>query len=1099
MKFINYFCKFSLVLTLLFSLLTNAQTVNTSFATQINSTFQYLDKTKVPHKLLVNYAMEFEELSAYNGVLSTQNNTSVGKYTAIYNTLLMARIQTGVPDLVNPTTFKSNWNSLRQANKIVLSGLYYKYSEFKPDAPNNTITITNGKLYDKYINGVWQNPYNEKQVFAIATPITTYKSLSMQVQLPSSLWYTNQSSSVQSIAIDFNDGSGYQTTTFGQLKTVTYSTSGLKEWKYKLTLTSGQILHSHSKIFIDAEIPPINNNSESQRTINQPCSVNQFGIDKVEFYGTRQYLGQSNSATLEIDYRNTLGCGIITRPLIVVEGFDSGLLGVENPLGENTYLGFRGTATNTLAGNLNGQLNTYDIIYVNWDQGKDYIQRNAYLLEDIIKWVNSVKQGNEPNVVLGQSMGGLVARYALKDMENQQILFPNTIPSWTHQTNLYISHDAPHQGANIPLALQYFARHMADQFVNTPLEDMNINVTGNGGPVSIEDLQSLLDAPGTKQLLANYINSGFELDNFIGNSFRTELRNLGYPQQTRNIAISNGNHCAIPQNFNPGDKLFSLTGDGQTTFLVDWFLLLTPVNFVGSITLAYLFNEPALLVGILPGNSKFSLNFQGNSLPAANTTSEIYKGRITFTKTLFSLFGWAPKITVELTDESYDNPVFLPYDYYPGGSYNSFISNGGTNSQGIINLFLTYGIQAEAKESFNFIPTPSALDVGSGNVVLNNNDYFVKYNASLPPTGSRAIPFANFTTSHNPNGFNEEHISFNTRNGNWLATELDNDPNNQEIFNCLNFCSNTQIIGSSFLCLTGVYSVTNEADPNLTVWSISSGNNLATLTSNGNQVTLNQTNPNQSGYITLNATYSNGRCGPATATKTIWVGNPQYTGQQLNGLAQLNKNTTTSYSVNSQPLGTTHYVWTISVIGSSCGCYTDSNGLLICPPSVVFPKFYENNSNSLTTTFTSVMVNTGNCNGTFLVKCTAVNNCGTTLVAGKYIEVVDCIEANKTINTIDVYPNPMPAGNINVTLKLPPGPSPCGGEIINPLRTTNSNENNTISNTLFIYDFYGNKIKEAKFDADEFVLNDLNLSIGTYIINVFTNTGLQYKEVLFVR
>ena len=93
----------------------------------------------------------------------------------------------------------------------------------------------------------------------------------------------------------------------------------------------------------------------------------------------------------------------------------------------------------------------------------------------------------------------------------------------------------------------------------------------------------------------------------------------------------------------------------------------------------------------------------------------------------------------------------------------------------------------------------------------------------------------------------------------------------------------------------------------------------------------------------------------------------------------------------------------------------------------------------------------------------------------------------------------MPAGNINVTLKLPPGPSPCGGEIINPLRTTNNNSNNTISNTLFIYDFYGNKIKEAKFDADEFILNDLNLSIGTYIINVFTNTGIQYKEVLFVR
>lgn len=143
-------------------------------------------------------------------------------------------------------------------------------------------------------------------------------------------------------------------------------------------------------------------------------------------------------------------------------------------------------------------------------------------------------------------------------MENQLASTGNQ--SWNHQANLYISHDAPHQGANIPVAIQYFARHLADQFISTPLGDMNINVTGNGGAVSIEDLQNLLDAPGTKQLLANYINSGFSLNNNVGDTFRAELQNMGYPQQTRNIALSNGNHCAIPQNFNPGDNLFSLTG-----------------------------------------------------------------------------------------------------------------------------------------------------------------------------------------------------------------------------------------------------------------------------------------------------------------------------------------------------------------------------------------------------------------------------------------------------------------------------------------------------------------------------------------------------------
>ena len=1033
--------------------------------------------------------MEFEELSAFNGTLTNQNITNVGSYTGIYNTLLMARVQSNVIGLVNPTTFKSNWNNLRQANKIVLSGLYYKYNEFKPDAPNNTITITNNKLYDKYVNGVWQNPYDEKQVFAITSPIVKYNSLTMQVQLPSSLWYTNQSTSIQSLAIDFNDGLGYQTTTFGQLKTVTYTTAGLKEWKYKLTLTNSQILYSHSKIFIDADIPPTNNTTNN-RTINQPCSQDAFGIDKVEFYGTRQYLGTANEAILEIDY--ALNDCVIRKPLFVIEGFDSGLLGVENGLGDVDYQIFRRTARNTLAGNLNGQLETYDIIYINFKNGKDYMQRNAYLVQDIIKWVNSVKQGTLPNVVLGQSMGGVIGRYALKDMENQQTSTGNQ--TWNHQTNLYISHDAPHQGANMPIAIQYFARHLADQFISTPVGDININVSGNGGAITIEDLQSLLNAPGTKQLLANYISSGFQLDNNVGDSFRTELRNLGYPQQTRNISLSNGNHCAIPQNFNPSDNLFSLTGNAQTKLLTDLALSLTPLGGISSITLAVLFNEPGLLIGFLPGNSKFDINFYGKALPSAGSSAQIYKGKITFTKTLFSLFGWAPKVTVTLTDRNYNNPINLSYDYYPGGKYESFISNGNNSAS---NILINYGINMQSRENFNFIPTPSALDVGNGNVVLNNNDYFVKYNAITPPTGSRTIPFANFTTSHNTTSINENHISFNRRNGDWLALELDTTPNNEDNFNCLNFCSNAQLNGSDFLCTTGTYSVTSEATS--ANWSISEGNSLVTFNTNGNQITLNQTNPNQSGYITLNVTYSNFRCGFATVSKRIWVGKPKYNNNTMNGLDQVNKNATATYSFNTPSQGSEYYVWSISPVSTSCGCYTDTNGLIICPPNTITPKFLENNAYSYTTNSTGVSINTGNCNGLYLIQCFAYNQCGYILASGKYINVVDCIENNKTINTIDVFPNPMPAGNINVTLKLPPGPSPCGGEIINPLRTTNNNSNNTISNTLFIYDFYGNKIKEAKFDADEFVLNDLNLSIGTYIINVFTNTGLQYKEVLFVR
>lgn len=57
-----------LVLTLccvLFILNTAAQNVNNAYKNAINSTFAGIDKTKVPHKLLIDYAMEFIDLYPY--------------------------------------------------------------------------------------------------------------------------------------------------------------------------------------------------------------------------------------------------------------------------------------------------------------------------------------------------------------------------------------------------------------------------------------------------------------------------------------------------------------------------------------------------------------------------------------------------------------------------------------------------------------------------------------------------------------------------------------------------------------------------------------------------------------------------------------------------------------------------------------------------------------------------------------------------------------------------------------------------------------------------------------------------------------------------
>ncbi|HMI08553.1 MAG TPA: T9SS type A sorting domain-containing protein [Flavobacterium sp.] len=877
MNQIRFLKKGLFFLCLIFTSLSQAQTINTTYKTLINAKLAGLDKTKVPYSLLINQAMEFADLTDYSGGFTTTNFTTRGKYNSIYNTLLMARVQSNVTGLVSPVTFKTNWDNLRQPNKIVLSGLYYKYSKFRPDAYPNYLVNNNDVVTDKYVGGVWQNPYIDQQVFAIAAPILIYKSLSLQVTLPASLWYTNQSTSIQSIDVDFGNGAGYQSMSLGQLRTINYPASGIYEWKYKLTLTNAQILYSHSKLKIDVPVlapPPTDPNSLNQfnvggeklqpgQTIIIPPDPSCANVATIPLSGTRQYLGVANTATLQIKYAQN-DC-IIRKPLIVVEGFDSGLLGIENSFGEISYRNFFESSYSSY--NLYFQISQYDIIYINFNQGRDDLKRNAYLVEDIIKWVNTKKAqagSATPNVVVGQSMGGLIARYALRDME---------ILGQAHQANLYISHDAPQQGANIPIGIQYFARHLADQFVSTPIGDYNLSPV-DGANISISEIQNLMEAQGTKQLLSNYIDSGFGLNNAVFNSFQLELRSMGYPVQTRNIAISNGNHCANPQDFNPSALLFNLNGNVSTTALTTLLtVLIEPLTGITSAPLAYEFNEPGLLLGMLPGSSSFAMSFYANALPTAGTSNQVYHGNITYTKKIFSLFGWNPQITTSLTDRTYNNPVTLSYDYYPGGKYQLPFNFSITP---MYQDFINTGVNSYLAPSFDFIPVPSSLDVGSGATILNNTDYLTRYNKATPPTGTKAIPFVNFTTSF-PNGanINEPHISFNTRNGDWLATELDSDVNNNQVFDCTYICTTPNISGLATLCTFANYSIPPISGVTYN-WSITQGNGLATISGNGTPgITLTHTGTD-SGYITLSVTVYNSMCGSKTSTKTIWVGAPAF-------------------------------------------------------------------------------------------------------------------------------------------------------------------------------------------------------------------------------
>ncbi len=145
----------------------------------------------------------------------------------------------------------------------------------------------------------------------------------------------------------------------------------------------------------------------------------------------------------------------------------------------------------------------------------DYIERNAKVLEALITEVNATLQANgstEELVIIGPSMGAIVARFALAEMEQD---------GEDHNTRLYVSLDGPHKGANIPIAIQ----RLMDVFgVTKQLVKLN--------------------TPAARELLIYHYSAS---DNEvlqgapIRESFQQSLESLGFPQACRNIAVTNGN------------------------------------------------------------------------------------------------------------------------------------------------------------------------------------------------------------------------------------------------------------------------------------------------------------------------------------------------------------------------------------------------------------------------------------------------------------------------------------------------------------------------------------------------------------------------------
>lgn len=662
----------------------------------LDKMFENLDKSKVPTGFLYDYAVNTVELEEYDGMKLNDNN-----YVDLFTWMdIMKSLRSSCVKDLNikdeAEIISENSTDSDMSTNVVL--LAYKYNFISEDALSaNKIVYEGGKVYDVYHDGEWVNPYGERYLLAFAPLNATCHVGTYTFKFPSSAIFTNSSFSFM---FDAGDGSGYHEQDSSGEFIVSYKESGIHVLKIRIICNDGQVLEAHS--IINVVLPDNELQDENKQVFYVPDAVHEI------------YAGDV-SAKLSIHYapgRNT-----IERPYIVVEGFDPLFLSknyssnkeslqIVNNKRENGFTNyhqfFRSAPTSFEFFKEN-----YDIIYVDWKNSEAPIERNGALLESIINWVNDNKIGNEKNIIVGYSMGGLIARYALTEMESN---------GKKHETAIYISYDSPHLGVNVPLGLQYLLNYVyrflsgtdaVSRFTITKLVGI---ISGNKDILlSIYDLL-YANCTSATQMMMKRVDENGKLDDLHYRRLKETLLNHGFPKgddnDIINIGVSNG--FSKPY-FDENDRILDVNFTASTGLLEDALSL----GHMGlNIILSWISQSKGLF--LLPGKSSISVNAKAKAFTAP--LKIISEAEVCFQKKLLWI---SSPIELSIFKASNTAPSGLHYDSILG-SYYKYIST----MKELGNEFIgTINPNIEGLNAFPFVPTVSALCIGGGEKEFTNADY----------------------------------------------------------------------------------------------------------------------------------------------------------------------------------------------------------------------------------------------------------------------------------------------------------------------------------------------------------------------------------------
>lgn len=340
----------------------------------------------------------------------------------------------------------------------------------------------------------------------------TYHGSEVEFELDPRRFVTN-TAPIRHLEFDFDDGTGFRRVPARGKISVRYASAGLKSVRVRATGVDGKILWAGFPFDV--------------RALGTPSPHDTLQVTASIPYGGAAGTGRGYVYLAD-------GHAALTRPIVIVEGFD-----LDDSLGWDEMYAIlnQENLLETL------RADGFDTVVLDFTNATDPVQRNAFVIAELLSQVESTVPPQTGVVLIGASMGGLASRYALAYLET------NAIP---HRVRTFISFDAPQTGANIPLGVQYWLDFFSGQSVDAAF------------------LLSRLDTPAARQMLVYHHTdppSTTATSDPLRAGLLADLAAVGdYPRAPRLVAIANGSGASQSQGFAPGEQIVSYVYD---TVLVD--------------------------------------------------------------------------------------------------------------------------------------------------------------------------------------------------------------------------------------------------------------------------------------------------------------------------------------------------------------------------------------------------------------------------------------------------------------------------------------------------------------------------------------------------